>query len=254
MRMTTWICCGVLAAWPTLAAHAAPTVFTDEHVDIGAAYVGGELELEAHDETNDQEYEPGDVLFYVSPAALTAQPAGSEWNFIGAGSGGNVWVLPQTQTPGLPFVGLAAEEVDPGTFASYLELDSRVASEGEWLKFSLLDVRGPGQFSVWTGSGFGTTVWMATSDGFDSSDAFFQLAGNHTDANFGFTATGIYEVDLQVSAYLGPGATNLISSELATYRFGVEMVPEPSTSALLALGGATWGLCLVRKRRSRRQL
>lgn len=250
MRRAALFSLALVAAWSAASARAT-VILTTEHADLSAAYVGGELELEIHDEDNDIEYEPGEALFYVGPSGKTTQPAGPEWEFIGAGPGGDVWVIPQVQDPTLPFIGFGAEEVDPGTFASYLELDPRAGGVGEWLRYALKDVRGPGQFSVWTNSGLSTTVWMSTADGVGADDLFFQLAGNHTDANFGFTAPGVYEIDLDVSAYLGPGETNLISSEVATYRFGVEMVPEPSSSLLLAVGGVTWGLFVWRKRRVR---
>src|SRR5262249_24087357 len=99
---------------------------------------------------------------------------------------------------------------------------------GEWIKLSLRDVRGPGHFSVWQPGTFGSyTLWMSTYDGgITSDDALFQLAQGHTHYNWAFTAPGMYEIDFQASAYLGPGMSNPTTSAVVTYYFCVEAPDE----------------------------
>jgi surface-anchored protein len=63
---------------------------------------------------------------------------------------------------------------------------------------------------------------MDTLNGITSTDASFLPASGHIHYNWGFTARGVYEVDLQASAYLGPGQTNPTSSQVFTVSFAVD--------------------------------
>jgi surface-anchored protein len=217
---------------------------TDEHVDIGVAYEGGLWDLHVHDETNDIEYEPDEALLFAGMNSRTPRPGGSQWDFFGVPSGQTIWILPQTQVVGRLFLGVGAEEIAGGTFDSYVNNDPRIGGfSGEWITLTVMDVRGPGHFSVYQTDSFGTpTVWAATSDGLDSTDLVYALAGGHAHYNWGFTSAGMYEVDIVASAFQNG---NLLQSDVATYHFGVEAVPEPAT--LLAL--ATGALVLLRRRR-----
>lgn len=217
------------------------TILTLEHVDLGIAYKAGAWDLHLHDESNDIEYAPGEALLYVGDAATTPRPAGTQWDFIGIAPGEDVWILPAVQNPLLLFLGVGAEEVEAGTFASYFEGDPRVQASGAWLRLELLDVVGPGHFSVWTSDAFGAPVaWMSSFDrGITAHDSLFILEGTHTDYNWTFTETGLYDVTVRASAFLDDGAGGLIPvmSEEAIYTFGVKAVPEPAAAALLAVGG-----------------
>jgi len=226
-------------------------IITEGHVDIGLEYSSGAWNLHVHDEENVAEYAPSDALLFADTNTKMTRPAGAQWDFLGTTPGSDLWVLPIAQEPAKLFLGLGAEETAPGSFSTYTETDPRKSGQtSEWIKLTLQAVRGPGQVSLWDSDTFGSPrVWWSTSaGGITSTDVVFGSSGNHAHYNFGFTAPGIYEVDVVASAYLGPGETNLTSSPVETYHFGIETVPEPSSILLGAIGAAFIGL--RRKRRA----
>ncbi len=218
-------------------------VLTEGEVDFGIKYDAAEgWEFELHDETNNVEYELGETLLVAPEDARLSRPGGVQWDFLGVGAGESVWVLPQNEISGLLYFGVGSEEMTGDVFDSYFEADARVNDRGRWIKTTVAAVRGPGQFSVWTTDQNGNpTVWAATADGLQSSDALFGVEGGHTHYNWGFTAAGRYEIDVVVSAFQG-GA--LLQSDVATINFDV--VPEPATILALAAG-----LAAVASRRRR---
>lgn len=216
-----------------LSAARAGVILGAGHVDVGIGWKTG-FDLHIHDGQNDVEYAPDEAILYAGENTTVPRPAGNQWDFIGAPEGADIWVLPQSELPEMLFLGLGAEEIKPGTFQTYNEDDPRVNASGEWIKLSLVGVNGPGEFSVWTTDALGTpVVWMSTADdGLD--DVLFALAGGHTHLNWGFTAEGVYEIDVRASAFLPDGTP--VVSDVATYTFGVNAVPEPGCLWLLAPG------------------
>jgi hypothetical protein len=179
-------------------------------------------DLGAHDELADVFYTADGVLFYVSEANRRMVPDDADFAFLGADAGTTIWVLPQVFDPGRLSVGISAEGISDGTFASYYEPDPRVHSEAPWVKLTLRAVRGPGELSVWENDGFGRpVVWMSTSHELTGADAVFIYSGRDSDYNWAVTAPGIYEIDVQASAYL-PGIDQPTYSSIQTYTFGVE--------------------------------
>jgi surface-anchored protein len=205
------------------------TVLTTEHVDLDIAYSKGAWELGVHDETNDIVYAPGDVLLYVGPAGQSTQPAG--WQFIGAGDGNLYWKVPQIRDPELLLLGNSAEDIPVGTFDSYHPPDPRISFTGEWIKLTLVAVRGPGHVSAWQDGQAPSSWWISSFDGGRTLDpSFYIQTGGHVDYNWGFTAPGLYEVDFQASAFVG-GSGLPTRSPIVTYFFGVETTGEEAGSA-----------------------
>ena len=215
---------------------AAVLIVETGHFDIGVGYsnaVG--WDLHAHDHDNDIEYEAGEVLFYAGPNTVQARPAGSQWDFIGVNAGQNFWALPQQFDPNKVYLGISAEEVDPGLF------------QNDLVTLALSAVRGPGEFSIYQVDGVGQPiVYMASSNGIDANDKIVLPAGGHGHFNYAFTSTGLYEIDLYAYGTLADGT--FIESGAVTYYFGVEAVPEPAT--ILALGAGTAAL-LARRRKQK---
>lgn len=250
---------------------------TNEHVDIGIAYDGGAWDLHVHDENNDAEYAPDEVLNYVGPAARTSRPAGSAFDFIGVAAGATYHRLPQSQNSSLLYLGIAAEEVAPGTFDSYnpsTQSKQRLPNvAASYLRLSLVSVKGyggataPGHFSIWSSADEGPIVYMSSfndgiananangldaTDGITADDALWIVEGSHSHFNYGFSATGLYELTFEASGYLNDGNAGTLGTQVfsgpVTYTFGVETtaVPEPATfgGAVLTLVGL-----LARRRR-----
>jgi surface-anchored protein len=214
---------GLLAVCLPSASAADVTVvdMTRINIDINYDDVNG-WDLGAHDELHDIAYGADEVLFYASKADRRTVPADPDFAFLGAGPGDTVWVLPQVFDPARLSVGVSAEGIADGTFASYFERDPRVRSTAPWVKLTLKAVRGPGEVSVWQNDAFGRPiVWMATADGVTRHDAVFIFSGRDSDYNWAFTAPGIYEIDVVASAHL-PGRRRPVHSDVVTYTFGVE--------------------------------
>lgn len=203
--------------------------YTAGHADIGVGYEDGEFEPHWHfgsgavvdgvTLTTDLEAAPGEAYAYAGENTELSRPAGTQWDFLGTAAGNSVWVLPQTQAAGMPFLGLASEELDP------LDWSGPIV-------FTLSDFSGPGVFSLWQSDGFGgPIVSMTTLNGVSSADFYAMSPGGHEHFNWGFTAPGTYNLTFLITGnHVSDGA---VASEAT---FQIQVVPEPSSAALLALG------------------
>lgn len=195
------------------------------HADIGIAYENGAFNLHVHDETHDIEYAPpsgGDgAVLVVGASAQSVAPSAPGFEFLGA-SGDPVWILPKNQDAGLLFLGIGAEELEPGTF------------EGDRVRLTLRGLHGPGNLAVYDVDAFGTpTVALSSRDGISADDWVEVIAGSHTHLNWAFSAPGHYTVDFTASGTLSGGG-QFIESLPTAYSF--EVIPEPSSMAFLCLG------------------
>ena len=209
----------------------AATPLTVGHADVGIGYESGAFNLHVHDEENDMEYSPADALLIVGSAALQFSPGGN-LSFLGP-AGTPVWVLPKTENLELLFLGLGAEELVPGEWNGNIE-------------FSLKGVSGPGSFTLWNTTAFGTPVlYMNSADGMGPDDRTSVIPGSHSHLNWGFSAPGIYSVSFEASGI--HGTDGLQSSGPVAYQF--EVVPEPSELAMVALGVGAMVLLLGNRKR-----
>ncbi|HMP16693.1 MAG TPA: hypothetical protein PKD72_06710, partial [Gemmatales bacterium] len=133
---------GLLVCLPKPVSAQTPYVFTTEHVDIDIRYGGSPAawEIGWHDEDNNIEYSATEALVFALPASMVTRPAGSQWDFLGTPAGNNLWILPQSQNPNLVYLGVGAEEIQPGIFSSYLETDPRINANGVWIRLDLKSV------------------------------------------------------------------------------------------------------------------
>lgn len=226
---------GLLSA--VLSLHA-QTVLQNEHADIGIAFEDGLWNLHIHDETHDIEYSPPSgplgAILQVNAGAQTTVSANPLFSFLGT-AGNPIWILPNTQDPSLLFLGFGAEEIQPGMFV------------GDTLNMRLHSVSGPGDFTVFDYDTFGNPfVIMNTRDGLSAADNFIAVLGAHSDVNWAFSQPGTYTVNFEASGTLADGDLFTSSGSVA-YTF--EVVPEPSSWALLALGLGS--ACLLARRRAR---
>jgi surface-anchored protein len=223
-----------------LASSASAALYTAGHGDIGVGYEGGELHPHWHFHSNavidgvvlggDAEFEPGEITAAVTSTATA--PNDPTFNSgTGVLPGGTIWFLPQGNTPGVPFLGIATEELTPADWNGNIT-------------FALTGVTSPsgsGHFSLWQG-GVSDTFFMSTNDPANTVNGnnTLQLApGTHDHYNYGFSEEGIWTIELTVS---GDHVTDGFQTKTESFAF---QVPEPSTALLGLLGG----LGLLRRRR-----
>jgi surface-anchored protein len=221
----------LLASALALAARADVRMYNG-HADIGVGYDNGSLDLHVHqEEPFEAEYEPGEVTFVVGDAAKTLSPGGLFAPALGS-AGSPIWVLPTSPNPDLPFIGFGTEELSPADWLGNITL-------------TLAGFSGPGNMAIWNIGSFGdANIVVDSTRGTGPLNSMLLLPGTHTHYNIGFTQPGRYEVSFDAVGTHTP--TQLAAMGSGTYRF--EVVPEPSTYALMGLGAAVV-LWSVRRRR-----
>jgi len=164
-------------------------VLSEGHVDaFGVAVEDGEFFVHIHDEENDVEYLPSQAILQAKPETETTVPAGPNFGFLGT-PGSPVWVLPQTETPGVLYAGWASEEIAPGVLL------------GDVLNWNLISVSGPGSFAVYNTDGFGVPTVIFDSDNSLPQQTTFP-AGAHVHGNWAFSAAGTYTINFSATGSL----------------------------------------------------
>jgi len=139
-----------------------------------------------------EEWEAADLTTFIDsglPAAQRVRASGSQWDFTGVAVGATFYVLPASETTGLPYLGFSAEDY---TFD---------------ITYSLGTVTGPGVISAWTQDeqGAPTAYWSSSTPG--ANIGFTVPAGLHQHMFIGFSALGDY--DAQITAVPEPGSLGL---------------------------------------------
>lgn len=180
--------------------------------------------------TTGGEYALGTLLPVMPLGKSLARPAGSAWDFLGVNAGEDVWIFPAVQDPELPWIGVSTTALSAGDWTSSISISlTAVSGSG---------VDAGGYMSIYEQDAFGQPVVLAQTFGGISGPGISLPAGSgHLHLNFAFTAPGIYHGTYTIS---GTHVVNGVETATATYSY--QVVPEPATLALLALGGLTVGL------------
>jgi len=224
--------------------HAA--VYTSGHGDIGIEYTPGETEFEPHWHLDagaivdgaplpfgGEEYEPDAVIARLGTRTTAS---GGIATALGVDSGTAVWRTGSSAYP--PNLGFALEEV--GMPEDWLD---------EVITLTLTSVSGPGAVAVsQTIISVGTFVWFSSDIGATVMDNQWDFGvGGHQHLDWYFTLPGMYEFEFSWSGvYIGGETPINVSGEGV---FGVQVVPEPGTWALLGGGVIVMGFLRRRLRR-----
>jgi surface-anchored protein len=198
-------------------AGAQPILLTNQHMDFRFQYDS------AASGTNQLNivltYDPGPVLvsndqvFIVAhTAAKKTIPSNPDYAFLGP-AGAPVWILPQTQDPLRPYLGISAEDIPGSVFDGPMRME-------------LVSVEGPGNFFAYSVSGAGNppNVKMMFTNGVVSPahTGTETLIGSHEHNNWAFSTNGLYRVTFRgVGSPAGSG-TNLFGREVA---FAFQLLP-----------------------------
>jgi len=211
----------------------AVTTFSSGHVDIieveyeQAGTNAPTLHLGVH---ADQHYEPGDVLLEVGSAAFTSTSIFSP--VIRSFLGSDAWILP-ADSQAAADLGVIEGGVGKVGFPDSNAVTFTLVGAGP---------NNPGNFVLFTTTG-GIRL-SVTGDTVDNSASSFIITAGHIHYNWGFSAPGTYSFDLKAS--YTDAAFGLLESAVETYTFNV--IPEPSSGALLVVGMAV--LAAIRRRRA----
>lgn len=218
----------------------AQLIWTEGHGDIGFAYEDGTAFPHWHIEGGtvngtpraDEEFEPGNLSLIVPdiPGAKSVRNADPSWAPIGVAAGEPFWRLSSGPVSGVPYLGWATEELDPS----------------EWLggiSFTLTGLTAPGDIALYYFPDGEKTFLWASYDGLSAADSFTMEAGLHEHFNMSFTAPGLYQVQITMA---GTHVTDGNVSSTSTFEFNV--VPEPSTMLLVAVGA---GFLVLRRWRKK---
>jgi hypothetical protein len=201
MKTLTHIITSLLLLGAATRMHAQCYTFTHEHVDLLSVQwnaASNALSLMASDDDH------GGTL-YASNQCVVLCPESMKFTLPGGTPLGNegdpLWILPQNPYPGVPYVGVSAEALAPGTF-------------NDPLSIQLTRVEGPGHFIVWQSVGFGQfDIKMDTRDGIGANDKLTPFVGGHEHHNWGFTTSGVFRAYFQVSGRRPGQTTNNVSAE-----------------------------------------
>lgn len=161
------------------------------HADLGAMILDGGAQLLARDDASAPPVwrHLDDVVFTLDEAAAATRPAGEDYDFIGADEGADIWLVPQTQIPDVPWLGWNTQSpslIEAGARGMTLSLE---AHEGE----------GDVSLFVQSGGFEKPEVLMATEDGIDGEDEIWAEINTHVHANWVFTEPGVHLVRFGVT-------------------------------------------------------
>jgi surface-anchored protein len=200
---------------------AAPMLVEAGHADIGVRYSDGALLMESRIGSPGNSFSPADVVIIVPPSSRENRRNSVAYDALGIAAGEAFYKLSQgsfeSTLEASPFLGLSAEGVGSGILV------------GNRIRLALVDLEGPGHFSLWretsTGPGFESRpgfagIPIASRDGIDAGDFIDLPVGLHEHANWGFSAPGRYLVTFAAQGELIGGG---IVAAQGAFRFDVDM-------------------------------
>lgn len=209
----------------------AQSPYSSGHGDIGVAYDAGQFAphwhlhagavVDGNPNLLDEEYAPGDIL--ARTTATRTSPSGLS---VGLGVPDGTTIYAAGSSAHQPNLGFGVEELDVADWSG----DITLTITG-WMLPSGVD------FVLYTTNLEGTSVADLVFSTYDPgatvfSNSFTMTPGDHVHFQWGFTEQGTCDFEFTWS---GTHVTDGFISTSDT--FSIQVVPEPSVAALVALGG-----------------
>ena len=195
------------------------------HMDMGLVDDGG-IEAKLIDDSDPRSPTPrdsGTFLFEVPDAARTKIPTNFRASFPGEPE--SMWVLPQAQVKGLPWLGFSTTRLTQDSLAP-----------GSNVKVTMKDVEGPGRIFSWHESLGGTTLEL---DSGDAATALEYGVNDHDHQAFGFTKDGLYSATFRFegTASSGEAFSKELTAAFAVGDSAVAQAKKYSSSGYASLDG-----------------
>ena len=194
------------------------------HVDLGPRLIDGQWRAGLrHDaETGAVWRDPNQTVLRVNDAAIMTAPDSDDYPFLADVAGKPVYVVPQTQNPGVVWLGWNTQ--DPAVTATI----------DRGLTMRVGPVSGPGRAWLFLQSGtFGKPLLLADS-GAAPGDVWID-SGTHVHANWAFSAPGTYTATV---TFLGTTTAGEAVSASTTLRFAVGDAASASEALAMAAPAA----------------
>lgn len=190
--------------------------FTRGHADLGVRLDEGDkaapdgVSLMLRDDSSEQPVwrHLEDVVFVAAQNAQQALPEDGTYDFTGASAGQQVYVLPQTEVQGVPWLGWNTQSpklIEQGT-------------NGVTMQF--LGHQGPGQLSMFLQAGGFSEPQVLWNSAKQEAQSMWVDMNTHAHANWVFTEAGVHHVAVGVSVPLKDGR-ELSTTQILTFAVGV---------------------------------
>lgn len=188
--------------------------FTKGHADLGVRLdkeSGGGLTMMLRD---DAEEKPvwrhlEDVVFVAGNNSKQQLPEGSDYDFTGAHAGQKVFVLPQTEKQGVPWLGWNTQS------------PALVKDVQKGVTMQLLGHQGPGQMTMFLQAGGFAKPQKIFSSGEPMPQGMWVDSNTHAHANWIFTEPGVHRVALGITAKTNEGK-EIKGTKIVTFAVGVD--------------------------------
>ena len=194
------------------------------HVDLGPRLIDGQWRAGLrHDAESGAVWrDPNQTVLRVNDAAIMTAPDSADYPFLADVAGKPVYVVPQTQNPGVVWLGWNTQ--DPAVTATI----------DRGLTMRVGPVSGPGRAWLFLQSGtFGKPLLLADS-GAAPGDVWID-SGTHVHANWAFSAPGTYTATV---TFLGTTTAGEAVSASTTLRFAVGDAASASEALAMAAPAA----------------
>ena len=195
------------------------------HVDLGPRLIDGQWRAGLrHDAESGAVWrDPNQTVLRVNDAAIMTAPDSDDYPFLADVAGKPVYVVPQTQNPGVVWLGWNTQ--DPAVTATI----------DRGLTMRVGPVSGPGRAWLFLQSGtFGKPLLLADS-GAAPGDVWID-SGTHVHANWAFSAPGTYTATV---TFLGTTTAGEAVNASTTLRFAVGDAASASEALAMAAPAAS---------------